>query len=132
MVSSSNYNINSSISTPTDLVKIVILSRWNDLLEAWELYYKQTTQGFKTDLAIVRARTISLYLALSGELSRKAKSQDQYFYKILIGRNASEQELLKVMLEINKILDIDRLIRIDTRPAYDFADIEKDNEIAGL
>lgn len=133
MVSSSSYQVNNSVSTPNDLIKIIVLSRWNDLLEAWENYFKTTEQGFKSDLSIVKARSISLYLCISGELSRKSEKWGEYFYKILIeNKHPKEQELLKVMIEINKILDIDRLIRIDTRPAYDYADIERDNAEGGV
>jgi hypothetical protein len=133
MVSSASYQVNNSVSTPNDLIKIIVLSRWNDLLEAWENFYKTTEQGFKSDLSIVKARSISLYLCISGELSRKSEKSSEYFYKVLIvNKRPNEAELFRVMLELNKILDIDRLIRVDTRPSYDYADVERDNIEGGL
>ena len=126
------YDLTTSVSTPIEYYKILILQRLNDLVEAWEVFYKGKHTGVETQLNIVHARTTSLYLALVIYLKRKSdkfKDTDN----ILFGKEEpTEKQLRDTFLLINTQLDIDRLTRFDTKQTYDGTRVENENEASGL
>lgn len=130
----SNYtNLSTSVSTPIEYYKILILQRLNDLNEAWEFYSKQKHNGIASSLNVVHARSESLFNALSPYLERKLPPQDyKNLKKQLFEIEASEEQLRDIFYIINRQLDLDRITRMDTKNTYDSSRVEIENEESGL
>jgi hypothetical protein len=125
------YDLTTSVSTPIEYYKILILQRYNDLVEAWESYFKNKHTGVEVSINIIHARTTSLYLALITYLKRKSDKFDKTD-SILFESEPTEKQLLNIFKLINEQLDIDRLTRFDTKQTYDGTRVELENEASGL
>lgn len=126
------YDLTTSVSSPIEYYKILVLQRLNDLVEAWEMYFKNKHTGLEISLNIVHARTTSLYLCLISYLKRKSKDKFINVDKQLFDDEPNEKVLLKVFTLLNEQLDIDRLTRFDTKQTYDGTRTETENEARGL
>lgn len=126
-----NYDLTTSVSSPIEYYKILVLQRLNDLVEAWETYFKNKHTGLEVNLNIVHARTTSLYLSLSVYLKRKS---DKFTTvdKILFESEPHERELINIFRLISEQLDTDRLTRFDTKTTYDGTLAETENKHFGL
>jgi hypothetical protein len=128
-----NFNLTTSVSTPIEYYKVLILQRLNDLNEAWEHYSKGKHIGISVELNIVHARTESLYNALAPYLERKLPPEVILeMEKGLFIDEPNESDLRKYFFIINKQLDIDRVTRLDTKNVYDGTKIEDENKEFGL
>lgn len=126
-------NVSTSVSTPIEYYKILVLQRLNDLNEGWESYSKQKHLGIQSDLNIVQARTESLYNALRPFLKRKFKEENiKEIDKTLFGdKEATEKQLRNIFNSISEQLDADRITRMDTRAVYDGTRVEEENKNFG-
>jgi hypothetical protein len=127
-----NYNVTTSISNPIEYYKILILQRLNDLVEAWETYFKGKNSGTEISTSIIHARTVSLYLSLYAYLKRKSAKFTVDIDKKLFDREPTEKQLREIYVLINEQLDIDRLTRFDTKTTYDGTLAETENKHFGL
>lgn len=132
MVENYKHDLTTSVSTPIDYYKILILQRLNDLIEAWEVFYKGKHSGIEVSTNIVHARTTSLYLALYPYLKRKNNKIFIDTDRILFNTEPSEKELRDTFILLNTQLDIDRLTRFDTKTTYDGTSAETENKHFGL
>lgn len=126
-----NYDLTTSVSSPIEYYKIIVLQRLNDLVEAWESYFKNKYTGVEVNLNIVHARTTSLYLCLITYLKRKSTKFDN-IDKQLFEDEPNEKFLLRIFKLLNEQLDIDRLTRFDTKQTYDGTRVEMENEASEL
>lgn len=128
-----NFNFTTSISTPVEYYKVLVLQRLNDLNEAWEMYSKQKHLGVSCELNVVHARTESLFNALAPYLERKLPPETvTEIHKRLFEDEPNEKQLRDINFIITKQLDMDRITRMDTKTVYDGTRIESENQEFGL
>jgi hypothetical protein len=133
MDSKQNFNLTTSVSTPIEYYKILVLQRLNDLNEAWEMYAVNKYLGVPSNLNYVHARTESLFNALMPYLERKMEEKAiKSIMKILFTTEPNEQQLREIFFDINRQLDIDRITRMDTKAVYDGTRVEVENNARGL
>lgn len=127
-----DFNNEATVGTPaTEVVKILLLQRRYDLMEALEKYYKDKFQQTETDLTIVKARLLTLFLEMQAGLKRRLKKTE---YDLLIQKiNAdTESELNEAILTLNEELDKINLTKIDTRKVFDTSRALLENKVKGL
>ena len=130
---SKNFNLTTSVSTPIEYYKILVLQRLNDLNEAWEAYTINKYVGTPDNLNFVHARTQSLFYALAPYLQRKLGEKDFNKIRTVLNSNEpKETELRDVFFIINMQLDLDRITRMDTKAVYDGTRVEVENNARGL
>lgn len=123
-----DFNNEATVSTPaTDVVKILILQRRNDFIEAVEAYNKQNAGGIESDPSIVKARLLSLYMEIQPALERSQKEDELNNIQLLLDSN-DYLDFLRCFFIINRWLDRTRLIRIDTKKSYDRTIAELENK----
>lgn len=128
-----DFNNETTIGTPaTEVVKILILQRRNDLFEALEHHRKRAYAGVQSDISIVRARLFSLFLELQATLKRKLGADEYNRIKGVVLENTNEDELIEVIYELNECLDEMKLIRLDNTKTYDATDTEIENKEKGF
>jgi len=123
-----DFNNDVTIGMPaSDIVRVLILQRRNDVIEAIEAHNKLHSQGVSPGNAVVRARLTSLFLEIQAALKRHLKGNE---YAELIKKIAStkDEDLLDAFLLMNEWVDKIRLTRIDTRNQYDTTRTETENE----
>lgn len=128
-----NFNSDSTVSTPAaDIIRILILQRRNDLIEAMESYYKIAEQGSDVDIFVIKARLKSFYWEIEAALSRNLSDEefDKMKEKVFSAKDIKTIE--EVYEFINEFLDKMRLIRIDTRQQYDSIRVTQEDEAHGL
>jgi len=123
-----DFQNDSTVSTPpSDLLKILIIQRRNDVIDAIETYYKLQLRNADVPDNIIRARILSLVLELGNAYKRWTdKEHTTTTQTILTG---SLMEVLNIFHEVNIQLDNKKITRIDTRQDFDRKNIEKENEI---
>lgn len=123
-----DFNNENTITTPAgDVVKILILQRRNDFIEALEAYRKQINTGVASDIYIVQARLYSFFLELSASLYRTMKPEDFDELKLLL-ESKYYDDLIRAFNIINMWLDEKKLIRLDTKQQYDRRRAEEENK----
>ena len=127
---SSYTSLNATTSTPQNYYTTLIVQRLNDLVEAWESYYKNKGLGIEVNLNIVHARTNSIFLALLPYIKRKSIPIDNT-YKILFEGEPNEKQLLEIFTVINTQLDIDKITRMDNRRVYDNLNPDAEDDALG-
>ena len=118
---------------PQDILKILLLTKRDNCLEAIESYYKQKNHTRTAPLHIVRARLQSLYLETEAMLKR-ALSTDEYekLYESIFTNDSTEASLIGAFRKINIILDEKRITRLDLGKQYDTTQIELENFEKGM
>lgn len=123
-----DFNNEATVSTPAgDVVKILILQRRNDFIEAVEAYNKTKYAGVSADTSIVKSRLLSLFLEIHPALERNKKSDDLAELETMIVSDDYD-ELIRAFIIINRWLDETKLIRIDTHKQYDRRIAEEENK----
>jgi len=120
--------------TPSALVKILILQRRHDFLEAQEHYYKYLSDDVETPVSItmVLARLRTLFLELQPMLLRQWKGEDKEqavndFKKVFTKEGVKIDEVLDHFITLNAMLDAVGLLKIDNKLAYDTTSWEESN-----
>jgi len=128
-----DFNNETTIGTPAvDIVRILILQRHSDLIEAWEMYNKEKGKGIQVRIGVVRARLFSLYLQLQPSLKRRLKPKTYVVVDKQIREAEKEEEVIKQLYFLNEYLDELRITRIDTKKQYDSTNTETENKAKGL
>lgn len=129
-----DFNNETTVTTPpADIVKISILQRRYDLIEAYEDYKKRRFNNVNVPLSIVRARLISMFLEIQAALKRRLKSEAYELIKErCLGKEIKEEEVLDTIFKINEELDAMRLIVPDTAKAYNKLRVEEENKEKGF
>ena len=140
-----DFQNEATVSTPAaDIVRILILQRRNDVIDAIEAYHRNKFKGTPAETYEVRARLYSLFLEVQAALQRKAKENPelQEEYALLdqtIKGDADYQRddddanhLIQCFEYINTWLDTNKLIRIDTKKQYDTTRVSDEDAEKGL
>ena len=126
-----DFNNEATMTTPAgDVVKLCIIEKWYNLIEALEAYDKSTSSGVASDFYIVKSRLMSLFRVLSPTLLRGGKKAE-YEEVILLSKSNKYDDIIRAFMVLNKFLDDIRLTRIDNKPIYDRTRVEDENTIHG-
>lgn len=124
-----DFNADATVSSSAiDILRILILQRRNDVIDAIETYRKLEEHS-SPDTTIVRSRLFSLFLEIQAMIKRKHKEYDQIKESC---DSKDFEELLKTFLELNEFLDMNRLTRIDTKNVYDSTRTSSEDKEKGL
>lgn len=126
-----DFNNEVTVGTPAvDVVRILILQRRSDLIEALERYNKQEYQNSTPDISVVRARLVSLFIELQAGLKRrlKVKQYEDLLEKVYAG---DKESIYWCIDYINNYLDEIRLTRLDNKPQVDKTNWEEHNKAYG-
>jgi len=126
-----DFNNEGTMTTPAgDVVKMCILERWYNLIEAFEAYDKNKSSGIQAEFHIMKSRLLSLFRVLTPALLRAGKKAE-YEEIILLSQEGGYEDLLRAFNIMNTFLDDIRLTRIDTKPKYNRDRVEEENTIYG-
>jgi hypothetical protein len=123
-------NVQTTIGSPIEWYKLEVMRDVINVKEAWESYNKNGSIGVQIDNNVIKARTMSLFNSLYPYLKRKLdpkifdKTKDQLFGLSLL----QDKQLLEIFWLIQTQLDIDNIIKMDTRKSYDGTRVEKEND----
>lgn len=124
-----DFNNETTITTPAaDVIKILILQRRNDFIEASESYLKGEFGGSTMEIDILKARLYSLFYELQAALKRHYKPKE---YEVLIKelKGQDYNTLMNAFFKINEWLDYMKLTRVDTKQRYDSTRVETENSM---
>lgn len=125
-------NENGTIATPpSELVKILILQRRNDVLDAIEGYYKMKCAGAEAPKHVVQARIRSLFLEREASLRRQYSTEDFKLLETKVFGNSID-ESIKAFREIDEYLDRLQITKVDNRQRIDTTNVEAENVGKGL
>lgn len=135
-----DFNNEATISTPaSDIMRVLILERQNNFIEAWESYKKTRLLNVKSNNNIVKARLISLFLQLYPLLKRRlsldakgGKGMSFSDLTLMVNSPKSDEEILQAFLTMSVVLDAVRLTRIDHKRDIDTSKVEEENKEWGL
>ena len=126
-----DFNNDVTIGTPAvDVVRILILQRRSDLIEALEKFNKMEYQNAGPDISVVRARLVSLFIELQAGLRRRLKEKDFNSLEKAMGVG-DKNNILYCINFLNGYLDEIRLIRLDNKPNVDKTKWEEVNKAYG-
>lgn len=127
-----DFNSGETIGRPAvDVVKISILQRRYDFIEAYEDFKKKRLAGAAAPLSIVRARLISFFLEIQACLKRRYKSDDFKEVHKDVFNSEDEDKILDLFYNFNEELDNINLTRIDTEKVYNKLRVEEENKMKG-
>jgi hypothetical protein len=129
-----DFNNDATVATPaTDVVRILILQRRNDCIEAIEAYIRNLGKTGSADPYEVRARIHSLFLELQAALRRRLSVEEYHAVRVLvINHHTAIIDLVRCFEFMNQWLDENKLIRIDTKKQYDSTIVTEEDGEKGL
>lgn len=123
-------NQEGTVSTPAvNIIKILLIQKAEYIADAWEEYFKKKSHGVSIGLHLIKARVITLLIALWPYLERTGQNPKEIYNKL---ENGGEREIWETTIFLNKTMDILQVTRIDLRQKYDRTDIEAENMAHGL
>lgn len=123
-----DFNNDVTIGTPAiDIVRVLILQRRNDVIEAMEAHNKAALQNIASDNSFVRARLSSFFLEIQAALKRHLNDKEYADLKAMIDSDKDE-DIMAAFIIMNEWTDKIRLTRIDTKNQYDSTRTEVENE----
>lgn len=130
-----NFEAEQTVATPAaEVVKILILQRRDNALNALIHYQRQKVGGSQGNIASVSEAVLALFLEVSAALKRKWKGERQKEYITLkTSCHSLKFETLYAAYEtICDELDAWGLTRVDTKEVYDTRNAEGENERGGF
>jgi hypothetical protein len=132
MSEQSIFNSEATISTPAiDIVRVLVLQRCDNAIEAIELYKKKDGLSINYPTAEASARIYSLYLLIRNILQRKLKKENFKELSIKVKSNKIN-DILDAFETMLTVLDAIRLTRLDTGKEIDTTSVEDENNESGL
>ena len=126
-----DFNQGETITTaPKDLLKIMILERWNNCIEAFESFDRRINKGYEGDTYELKARLKALFNILSSPIK---KSDPKLFEELDISfRSISYESMLVIYNRLSDWLNDKELINVFTGKRYDSTRVEVENNAKGL
>jgi hypothetical protein len=127
-----DFDNDATISTPAlDILKVLILQRRNDALEALEFFRKKNLGGIDYPTDIFASRVFSFFIEIEPSLERNFSKEE--FAKLEKDcRSQDFDELLAAYRVMNYHLDAIGLTKIDNKKKIDTTDVEAENKEKGL
>lgn len=117
---------------PAKIVKILILQARANLLDAWEDYKVKKYMNAGVSLNVVKARLFTMFLELQPSILRKPKGKIKVMQYLTTLDSWKEEEILKMIMELNEYMDQINLLRIDTKKFYDTSNVEEEDKERNL
>lgn len=131
-----NFDNDTTIATPPgDVVKIVLLERREQCIEAIEAFYDVEGRGVDggSKLGTFGARVLSFWFSVQAMAKRRLpKESYEEVEKAFKGLKFKEAELIELYEWLNEFVDELGLTYIDSRAKYDRSRIEDANKKKGL
>ena len=137
-----NFDNDSTVSTPPgDVVKIVVLERREQVIEALEAFYYVDHNHQETSAreGILYSRIMALWFQIQAMVYRrldkaKGTEEDPNYQQIeeMIVKGKKFDQMVRSFEWMNVFVDDMGLTFIDSRPRYDRRNIEDANEKKGL
>jgi hypothetical protein len=127
-----DFNNEATISTPAvDIIRVLILQRRNDALDAIEYYNKKVKAGIDYGTDVMGARIFSYFLEIECCLKRQLENKS---FEDLEKEVKSDKynDLLTAFRTMNTVLDKIKLTKIDTGKDIDTSNVEEENKERGL
>jgi hypothetical protein len=122
---------------PKNILEIIIIQRWHDLVEAWELLYKNK-EGYDQIIPIVQARTKTLLISIISSIRNdETKGLKDYEERVLkvkstdlltMSDTMNSSSLFNVFLFISDFLYKKGLLKFDMKPSLHPTDVVKRND----
>ena len=127
-----DFNNDTTIGTPAvDVVRILVLQRHSDMIEAWESHLKKKYAGVQSNGTVVRARIMSLFLQIHPTIKRKLDPKD--YEALVFSLKSGDEDIIEAnILLLNEVLDEVKITRIDTKKQYDKTNVETEDKMKGL
>lgn len=128
-----NFNNETIMSRPpSDVVALILLEKYANVLEALELYIENESKDFThNSFIILKSRLFVLFYSQKQAFRRALKKED--FYRLENIKNIESFEELRVVYDIIMTwLDSTQILKLDRLQALDLSDIESDNQDAGF
>lgn len=124
-----DFNAEATVSAAaTDILRILILQRRNDVIDSIE-QYRKIEEHSDPDTGVIRARLFSLFLEIQAMIKRKRKDYEDISKGTL---SKKFDELLETFMILNEFLDENRLTRIDTKEVYDSTRVSSEDKQKGI
>jgi len=129
-----DFNNETTVGTPAvDVVRILILQRRADCIEALEKYKKEDFAGITPNIALLKSRIYGLFLEIQGALKRKLEKNKEQYEQLIQKINSNNiKDIEEAFFYLNEYLDRINLTKIDNKKEYDRSSFEKDNKEQGL
>lgn len=115
--------------SPTELVKIMLLERRKYVIDAIEHYYKNTSNGIKPAIGVIKSRLLALFYELKPSLT----SADVDTVKLAKELDVKDiKELLNAFDTLNQYFYDLQLTKIDYKKLIDTTNVEIENLEKGL
>lgn len=130
-----DFNNEATVATPPgDVVKIVVLERREQCIEAIESYYNVEATNLETHqrVAVMRARVMAFWYQVQAMAYRRL--DEEVYESVVEDMRASKKadDLLLAFEWLNSFVDEMGLTMIDTRAKYDRTRVEDANKKKGL
>jgi hypothetical protein len=137
-----DFNNETTVTTPPgEIVKVVVLERREQVIEALESYY--SLEGSDVDMqhktTVLRARMLALWFQMQAMVRRRRKdakggnedpTYDEIQERMLVAKEF--EQILDCFEWMNEFIDDMGLTYIDSRARYDRRNIEDANQKKGL
>lgn len=131
-----DFNNESTVATPPgEVMKIVVLERREQCIEALESYFHTEGAGLDAShkLMTVRSRILALWYQVKAMAKRRLKPEEYEEVVTDFGNlKAQEEQLLMAFDWLNQFVDDMGLTYIDSRERYDRRRVEDTNTKKGL
>lgn len=130
-----DFNNDSTVSTPPgDVVKIVVLERREQCIEALEMYHGMEGASLETNHkeAILRSRILAFWYQVQAMAKRRLPAEEYDEVARVVKEMKKFDELVEMFEWLNKFVDDMGLTTIDSRAKYDRTRVEDANSKKGL
>lgn len=133
-----DFNAEQTISTPPiDILRVMILQRYDDVLNSISAYYKYSDSGVEAPTHIVSARIRTLLYTLKPALDRwinpKTDNMDTFIMENILDNPESKiEDLFKVFNKLSWWLDEKKITRLDNQKVLKDMNPETENEEKGF
>lgn len=127
-----DFNNDTTVTVaPAELIKIIILQRRHDFIEAQEHYFKFLSEDVETpvSLEMVLSRLRSFYIEIKGIVKRHWKEKETNDFETIFDRRKQLDidAIIEKFMTLNDVLDEIGLLKIDNRRLYDERRVEQSN-----
>lgn len=130
-----DFNNDSTVSTPPgDVVKIVVLERREQCIEALESFHNMEAAHLETGhkLSVLRARVMAFWYQVQAMVKRRLPLEDYERVRLAFEEAKTADDLVEGFEWLNEFVDDLGLTFIDSRARYDRTRVEDANSKKGL
>jgi len=131
-----DFNNETTITTsPKNILSIVAIQNWVNIIEAMEKYYTNSFLDVDMDINYIQARILTLYLQFKPSFLNFYKKQPlilELFDKLSEEKAKDFKQILEAFDYINLFLYEKKITRLDDSKTYDATDPFAENKARGF